>query len=1058
MSQLSLDLDPRPPSPPGASLPLPPAEAPPPDPPSGLLRSLEVALTGGAVERVLLVGRTRGEGRELLRQLALRGVGWVGAEPTTLRPLAMEIVAPELAKQGASPLDEFEEAALVDEALDRALAGRDGEPWRALSEGVGFREAVVGTVSALRLGGVSARRVAASGMRDEGKRRLVAAILAHFEGLLRQQNRVDTAGVLHRAVRRLAADAGALPAGRILLLPGLGVRGLAGRLVAALRTHGARPLPGDPVHGVEPPSGALWPVREEEEGGPFSGLHAPTGPVPVDIFQAAGIGEEVREVLRRVMQQGARWDEVEVITPDPVAYGSALHALAQRLEIPVTFAVGLPVERTRPGRVVDGWFRWIEAGFPSELLRQLLESGDLAPPGREGPDPGRLARRLRRLRVGWGRDRYLPTLRRALAALEGRVRPRWQESTEDAGLRVGRAREELLALVGFLEPVLEGAPEVRTPDGMPGPAISPGGVAGGLEAFLAWLPEGRGVDAIAARKVRQVLARLRETRTRRGDPSTAMAVVRGHLQLRVPPPGASGPLPWNATGGALHLSDLEHGGRTGRRLTFLVGLDADRVPGGGRPDPLLTDADRGVLAPGELPTTGERIRESMYRTSALIAGLRGRVTMSYAGWSAAEGRVVAPSTLMLQAFRLQRGEGQAGYEALREGLGEPHGALPREGAHLDDRDVWMAALGEGGVLREGLDAVRGAHPGLHAGMAARDARADGEPGPHHGLLVPRPELDPRSPRSPAVLSASALESLGTCGLRYLFRSVLGIRPPDDPDAEPDRWLDALRRGGLLHRVFEHSLREARAAGVDEASEDFGALALRILEEEARLELHETPAPGEAVRLKEMEDLGRDVRAFATLTAARGAPWVALELGFGQGGDPPVELRLPGGGTVRLRGAIDRVDRRSGGLVVVDYKTGLFRDHAPAQGAFNGGRRLQHLLYGSAVEVLMGEPVAAAEYQYPTPRGSNEVAVYTREGLAGGLGLVDLLLQGVAVGRFLPTEESGDCGWCDFGPICRVKGGRTPESPAADWAATHMATHEVFRERRQARNWGTGGEE
>lgn len=661
--------------------------------------------------------------------------------------------------------------------------------------------------------------------------------------------------------------------------------------------------------------------------------------------------------------------------------------------------------------------------------------------------------------MGWGRDRYLPVLERALASVEGGGRPRRDEAPEEAALRARRTREELLALQGFLRPVLEGAPELRRHDGLPGPSVSPAGVARGLEIFLGWLPEGRGVDAIAGRRIREVLARIRETRTRPGHPSTALAIVRAHLQLRVPPLGASGPLPWNATGGALHLSDLEHGGRTGRPFTFLVGLDADRVPGGGRPDPLLTDTDRSAVASGELPSTADRVRESTYRTLALMAGLRGRITLSYAGWSAADGRIVAPSTVMLQGFRLQQGDPTAGYDALLEGLGELRGALPVDGAALDERDVWMGALGRGGVLREGLAEVRTAHPGLDAGMAARDARLGGDPGPHHGLIEPRPGLDPRDPGSGVLLSASVLEGLGTCGLRYFFRQVLEIRPPDDPETEPDCWLDPLRRGAVLHRVFERTLREARRGGVGEGSPGFRVLALRVLDEEAGAELEVTPAPGEAVRLKELEELRRDLSAFVTLVAERGAPWVALELAFGQGGDPPLELLLPGGGALRLRGAVDRVDRRPGGLVVVDYKTGVFRGHEPGKGPFLGGRRLQHLLYGVAVESLLGERVAVAEYHFPTPRGGNEVAAYPRERLDGGLGLVERLLDGVAAGRFLPTENPDDCGWCDYAATCRVrKKGRTTESPAADWAAERWLTHEAFLERRDVRGWGAEEEE
>ncbi|NIQ54064.1 MAG: hypothetical protein GWN71_11870, partial [Gammaproteobacteria bacterium] len=79
----------------------------------------------------------------------------------------------------------------------------------------------------------------------------------------------------------------------------------------------------------------------------------------------------------------------------------------------------------------------------------------------------------------------------------------------------------------------------------------------------------------------------------------------------------------------------------------------------------------------------------------------------------------------------------------------------------------MAALGGGGVLRTGVDAVRGAFPHLDRGLAAQEMRLLGTPTRVHGVVGPRPDLlDPR--RNPSVVvSASRLEALGTCPLRYL---------------------------------------------------------------------------------------------------------------------------------------------------------------------------------------------------------------------------------------------------------------------------------------------------
>src|SRR5690606_25423917 len=157
---------------------------------------------------------------------------------------------------------------------------------------------------------------------------------------------------------------GNVPEGRVLLLPGLTARGLPGRFAARLLDSGAGQLAADASEGWREAS-VLW-----REGGP-------AGAPALTLFPAAGLTEEVRRVLRRVLAAGVSFDQVEVVTADPVTYGSAFHVEGASLGVPVTFGVGLPVERTRPGRVAATWFRWLEAGFPAGPLRGLLEAGDL---------------------------------------------------------------------------------------------------------------------------------------------------------------------------------------------------------------------------------------------------------------------------------------------------------------------------------------------------------------------------------------------------------------------------------------------------------------------------------------------------------------------------------------------------------------------------------------------------------------------------------------------------------------------------------------------------------
>lgn len=998
------------------------------------------------VERKLLVSTTLSAGRELLRRLSLTGEGWIGFEVTTPRPLALSFAHAEMERRDLSVLDSFDARSMLDEAMDYAV-GSDGEGLGALADGVGFREKVQGAIEALRLAGIGPEQLARARLADGDKSLFLKRTLQRYEQLLRERHRVDSAEIFRMGVAALEAEGSSLPAALdadlVLLLPGLGTRGLPGQLVSALGARGAKVLETDPVVGMDVSPRVLW--RPARHARARSYLYA-AGRMPEDdapatgLFRAASVNDELREVLRRVAERGLRWDQVEIVTPDPEAYGSVLHVLANKLRIPVTYAVGLPVDRTRTGRVVRAYLDWIEEGFQADPIRRLLEAGDLRPPrSRRHHGAAELARRFRSLRVGWGRRRYRTQIRAALAGVD-RITPGRCESDEACAKRRERTRGEIEALRSILFPTLKATPAVPDRMGVEGSRVSPAEIARGLRAFLRRVPKGTGSDRGAREEVDRVLERAEATLVRRTAFVAAVTVLRRHLHVRVRAGVAEEgsderAAPWSSEGGRLHLSDLEHGGFTGREAVFVVGLDADRAPGFEGQDPVLLDGERRVLG-DDLPTSMELSRERAFRFAALFARLQGSVCLSYSAWDATDARALAPSPILLQALRLSRRDPGLTFSDLEEALGRVVCAVPHHPrAALDGDDVWMAELGRGEVLREGVDVVARAFPRLTAGLARR-AALNGPPGPHHGVVSPRPdELDPR--RNPSlVVSASRLEALGACPLRYLHSSVLRVRPPDDPQLDPDRWLDALRRGALLHGVYERCLREARVRGVQIEEEAFEQLALESLGKGIVRMQAEMPVPGEGALRRESAALENDVRSFVRMIRRTGAPWVALELKFGLGDDEPVVLDVEGS-PLRLRGAIDRIDEDLAGLRVVDYKTGAARDFA-GTGIFNGGRRLQHALYAEVAEARLRREVVSGEYHFPTIRGENRSVPFDRGALARVTPLLALMLEGVVEGYFVPTDRTDDCRFCDFAEICRARGSGfgKMDSPLAEWSEEH----------------------
>jgi len=990
---------------------------------------------------------------------------------TTPLGVADAVASGRMAEMGLVAADDFDEHALLEASLAAALASVRDLPYRDLAERPGFRTALHGTVKALRLAGIAADSVRSARLEDGARGRLLWEVLGRYEEGLEAAGLADEAARLALAGEMLDRHA-ALPAEEVLLLPGHGRRGLRGRLLELLLDGGASVLESDPVVGLRCPTSVMMgPASEAVSRLAF--LHEPkraaaAAEPEVTLFAAANPDEELREVLRRVRAAGDRWDQVEIVATDPVSYGSALDALATRLGIPATYAVGLPVGRTRQGQAVLAYLRWIESDFPADVPWALLRAETLTATASETDEPpggGRLARRLRALRIGWGRDRYESAIEGALRHLDetpaaGRVAADDEDDRdpEEIGRDQSDARSELVHLRALLVPLLRATPPTPDRTGRGGTPVSAADVARGALAFLehVYLPEPTGPGATeheARERLVAILDRIRDTQDMPTSFAMAVTAVRDWLEdVRVPSPGSPGPRPWSSSEGKLHLTDVEHGGLSGRPVTFVVGLDAGRFPGSGLQDSILPDEDRQRLGGEVLPTARAGLDERRYRFAVMLAGLRGRVTLSYSAWESAEGRTIAPASVMLQAARIQQGDASLDYRGMHRVLGAPASPVPRSGGLLDDADVWLDALASDGSLRAGRKTVLEAYPALAAGLEADRRRESAGAGPHRGVVSPRPDrFDPRGGGEP-IVSASRLETLGRCPLAYLYRYVLGLRAPEDPELDPSRWLDARDRGALLHRVFELVLARASERDVAPGDERFSLLAREVLDDVAGRVRDRLPPPGDFVYEREVEGLRADVDVFVAMVREEEPESIARELEFGFPGSehPAVHLGLPGG-PIRIRGRIDRVDRvRPFGLRVVDYKTGS--DRGRDADPFEGGRRWQHLLYTEATTVLLDERVVRMEYRYPTVRGQNGRVPYLADELAGGPDRLDALLEGVARGNFVPTSEARDCRFCAFKAICRVREDQwgNVDSPPARWASEHGEGLPEFEQLARAR--------
>jgi RecB family exonuclease len=975
-------------------------------------------------------------GRQIGAALAEEAGSWINLRFATASMLAMEVLEKAGAGGAARPMTSSAELALTDRVVRELLAeGRLGYFGRA-GASPGLAVALHRAIRELRLDGRTSRDLRPGLFLVEEKGRELALILARFEQALGDEKALDLAGLLGSASRAAATA----PSTSLWILAPLDHRlsRIEAELVRAAAGGRFVLVPGDPVVGLERPRQAWFDPGPADlaAAGPLTWLFAPRLVPPgqeirIEIFRALGRANECREILRRLYAENVPFDHAEVLTPPGSAHATVFHLLAARTGLPVTFGDGIPVSFTSPGRLFFGLASWLDEDYSSDELGRLLENGDLAlaTGPRDPPLPARTAcRLLRQGMIGWGRDRYLERLAALRKGLEADLAALASGEGDDGGEDTeGRraAFQEEIAGVAALSTAIG-----RLLDLIPRP--DPAGdhdLRRLCEAFAGIISEFAATASDLDGQARRVLLdRLDEFTAESRLPALplkeALELLRtAGASVRV---GASPPQP-----GCLHVASLSSGGFSGRDHAFVVGLDEASVPGRGLQDPVLLDEERAAISPS-LPTSADALRAGLYGLASVLAGLRGRVVLSYPAFDIVEGRESFPSSVVLQAFRLLRRDPDLDYAALDKALPEATGFLPGGPARAFDETEWWLDRLTAGPPCDGPRSVAANFPALAAGLDALASRAGDRLTAYDGLVDIGPlraEIDPLS-GGRAVMSATRLELLAKCPFGYFLRHVLKVQPPDEVAFDRSRWLDPLQRGSLVHAILCEFMTGVAGRGEDVRASRHTAVLAEIADAHiARMKL-EVPPPSDGIFEGERRDIRETLAIFLAAEEkreAKGRP-LAFEKEI-----PGESIALDGRRSFRLRGFIDRIDRIGRDTYrIIDYKTG---NPAPYENLvhFGRGRTLQPALYAVALEQMLAREspgcaprVAESGYFFTSRRGEGDeimVRDFDRNRLRALLGDLFALLE---KGYFI-AGPAAKCEYCDYRAAC-FSGG--PERAAA----------------------------
>ena len=990
-------------------------------------RTLGAVCAANLLETKWLLIPSQRVGHQWIETLVRNGQPAVNLRPTTVIRLALDLIGSELAHEGLTYADRSVGSLIVDAAWSRlSPSGYLGR----LRPSTELSCIVYDSLMALRLTGAEAAKLDGSQLESAAKTRDIQILMRSYEQFLKIHRLVDRADVLRRAIARLRDDARLLD-DQTLILETRGFR--AGGLEREFLDSAPSSCRIEIVHPLDKGDSELSDIVLLNQIGKKTMGAAPHPKLDqsVRFFRAVGEINEVREVLRRCLGGAIRLDDAEIIHTDADTYIPLIYATARRYfsdparpdGIPITFAEGVPVSLSRPGRALVAWLRWIEEDHSQRLFVDMIGEGLLNFGEDEDLSFSYLVQIFRPIAIGIGADNYLPKLNEQIKALK-RTQPGLFDVDADSANNVAAHNRRLKWLESIRRLLKRLLPLSR--------AVTSKSGSSALDAAERFLSKCVRSVSELDQHASQFLAEQIKARQQWFE--------RLHIGVDLCKWLAGMPLQSRVLGsrprpGHLHVAHISSGGQSGRKNTFVVGLDDGRFPGASLQDPILLDRERARLSP-ELATSGARLHLKLEEFAGTLSRLRGNLTLSWPCVNLTDDRELFASFAVLEAYRLVNGRSDADLDDLNRAVGPRCSFAPAANEmSLDESDRWLWQLSRTGPRgADQIEHVERRYPHLARGGNAMKQRAEGF-GPYNGF-VPQAgkEIDPFSADG-LVVSASALETAGRCPLAFFFRNVLKLSRPDELEIDLDRWINPAQFGLLLHDTFRRFMTETRDAGRSPEFERDQMRLAEILNEGVQHWRNRVPPPNENAFRMQQAQLIRTARIFLEVEEdfcrANQPKYFEVALGLPrvEGGTPldnasPTSVTMDGGKSIQARGQIDRIDERgAGGFSIWDYKSGSAYGYDRVD-PFRQGRRVQSVLYLRMIEKVLRErldPSASVEqfgYFFPGVRAHGLRIQWDAAALAPGVTILNQLCSTIAAGAFVATDDKKDCFFCDYRPICR----------------------------------------
>ena len=984
-------------------------------------------------------------GYNLTTALAGAGQAWANLHITTPAAWAERTVGPALQAAGWRPLLHDVDLFFLEGLMARTVRREPDGYFPRQSMSFGLARSFLRTLHALRIAGVKPGVLEKTDI-EPRKIGALSALYQEYCTLLKAERYYDNAMRFEQAMERLVQEQRGASDTIYAILDETPLPGLTFHYVKALAGDTLYRI-GRPDYGIAPPThsaaarfpdasfpnaeaihiGAGGKLLSEELSAEDSDALSPKAEAHKErlrLSESLGSENEVRGILREILRDDIPLDAVEIAYTTESPYLTLLYDAAERFELPVAFAAGIPVMLTRPGQALAGFYRWIGSRFEASELIGLCRAGLLTfnrmmAPG-ETLEPYQAALFLTKGRIGRGRTRYAAVFDRLQSNLQERL-----NVLQEEGKQKGKPAEQLeaehaclLSVRRVLDKLFSLVPEeTRT------------SVQTITEASIQFLRQFVPIRSMRDRIAQESLVdRLKEIGANVELEDALLQVVQRLSELmKQHKVEASVAKP-----GHLYGVPLERAGYNNRQFLYVLGMDEGSFPGGAAEDPILLDDERTRLS-DELELHRTKPGEQVWHLVRMLGMASSTVTLLSNRRSLADGRETYPCALFQQA------KTQLAAEA-------PPVMLPIPSTPdlaLDNVEAMLAVHGSAGFD----DAVRASFRWLVDGEAAEQVRAQPALTRFDGWLGRKtPDLDIAKGR--AVLSASRLETLASCPYRYFLNYVLRVEPLDELVEDPTRWLSPLEFGLLLHDLFRDFMEKLREQGERPDQARHSDLLNRMLQQEIAKYREFTPVLHEAAYRADTKRLQRAAQIFLAVESQRqDVEPIGFEVsfGFGETGslnrDSPVPVRLSERMQFLLQGRIDRIDRVQGDYEIWDYKTGSMSQY-DEQDLLKKGTHLQWALYAYALEYILeerGHPgcVRKSGYFFTSDREHGRRISAVPPEPAALAGMLAPLFDLAAQGCFFHVQKEDQCTYCDYHRLCATEQRLPKHMPDINAAISHQ---------------------